>query len=337
MASKNKLNKEVTALIVIIILVLGGVFYLLVKSDQAMRKDNSGFNKIENHSSSTNSTIPTSTSNIYDRSDVPLFPSLHVAARSDTDNAHYNIVKYPFKDSPYFNIALTCMEELSNKNENLDYAKRYMSTLNDFKLVSFNGETIIPSLRKFTATTENSCLGGELDIYSKPENDSHIYLQMFYIYENDAFNPGLYKIYDLNLSDLSMTPLKISRVLINDERIGDYVESTTRLLPDGKHVIKWTYKDIYLVDLANDSSKIIYSVPEGTWLVSSLNPDMGSNGALYKMDIMNNYIKTSLYAMETASGSPITIDRYGNIDSNSGYIGVEGLKTKFLKNIEVPF
>lgn len=209
---------------------------------------------------------------------------------SDNDNVSeeinpkdYSLVDYPLKESPIYDQLkkLELKARLKQAEKSGDYGNEYevcfdpnqesWTVQKDTRLVKNSGEIVIPSIRQLIFASENeepNCVT-EIGIFSTPIDGKYLYLT---ISELSFKEHSSWPVYRLDLSNLSVK--RVSNVSVSgsiDTEEG-FISNHNELLPDGKRVVRWNEKDVFLINMETDSSSIIYTAPDNQWLVSNVNP-----------------------------------------------------------------
>ncbi len=233
---------------------------------------------------------------------------------------HYSVVGYPISKSPIYNqLPEICFDD-------------YWSSAQDYRLVKDNGVVVIPSLIQKISGIQDwkyDC-NTVISLFSNL-NSKYIYLQIIFLVENDASRPPFDAILQLDLADLQIKKLEISK-LVSDYDFWSSPKSYV-LLPDGFRLLKFNMDKIYLVNLEEDSYKEIYSAPKDQWIISEF--DVSENIVnSYDFNIKDNKIILGLYDQtKTEDGYSMEVEGHVSVFGKSA--NREGLiiKPKFLEYI----
>jgi len=212
----------------------------------------------------------------------------------------YSLIDYPLKQSPIYN----------QLNEYCSDLKEEPWTIQqDARLVKNSNEVIIPSIRQliFASGNEEPNCVTIVKVFSVPQSGKYLYLEVSKLTFKEHFS---WPIYRLDLSDLSIKKLSISaggsiRVEEGENFMG-FLSSNNTLLSDGKKLVWWDEKKVYLINLEKDSESILYTAPQNQWLISGVDPE----------DVIGQFFNTDVQIDKNQN--QITIGVYDKIMSQDG-------------------
>lgn len=226
---------------------------------------------------------------------------------AETNPKDYSLVDYPLKESPVYdqlkNLELKLRLKQAEKSGDygneyefcFDSSKESWTVQKDTRLVKNSGEIVIPSIRQLIFASENkepNCVT-EIGLFSAPTDGKYLYLTVSEL----SFKEGMsWPVYRLDLSNLSVEKLLLISVGGDIQTEEGFILNENKLLPDGKRVVRWNDKDVFLVNLETDSRRIIYTAPDNQWLVSNVNPS----------DVIGKFLDTDV----KVDGNQVTIGVY---------------------------
>lgn len=179
----------------------------------------------------------------------------------------YSLVDYPLKQSPiYDQLDRYCSD-----------AKEESGTIQiDTRLIKNGNAILIPSLRELIFANENQkpdCVT-KISMFSAPTNGNYLYLVVSKLSFKEHSSWPIYRSDLLNLSIKKLSYIDTGgsiRIKEGENFIG-FLDNNGTLLPDGKRLVNWDERSVYLVNLETDSKRILYTAPQNQWLVSNVNP-----------------------------------------------------------------
>jgi hypothetical protein len=210
----------------------------------------------------------------------------------------YSLANYPLKDSPIYNQLPEYCFDADNKSQTVQQ---------DTRLVKNNNEIVIPSVRQIIFASENkepNCVT-KVDVFSAPSDGKYLYLKVSELSFKEHSN---WSVYRLDLSNLSVKELSSidtggSIRIEGGESFTGFIDNNGTLLPDGKRLVHWDEKSVYLVNLETDSKSILYTAPQNQWLVSNVNPQ----------DVIGKFFDTDI----KVKGNNVTVGVY---DKNETFV-----------------
>jgi len=227
----------------------------------------------------------------------------------------YSLNIYPIAQSPvYGSLSADCLNKIN----------QFTVGRMDFRLLDKNGEIIIPSLKQLIYNADKSddqpeCYDLLIDIFSKPSNGNYLYLKSYSDFGNDVPYSGINALYRLDLSNLSLKKLTVADFIANFDLYRGGEDDTYKILPDGKRLIKWDQRGVYLINLEADTNTTLYQAPNNSWLISDVYFEMGQVAG-YDIKITDNKIEVGVYdKTKTLDGKSVTVDQYDNVDYDGYY------------------
>jgi len=214
---------------------------------------------------------------------------------------NYSLVEYPLKQSPiYSQLPEYCF----------DHGNESQTIQQDTHLVKNNNEVIIPSIRQLIFASRNeepNCIT-IVKVFSAPQNGKYSYLE---VSELSFKEHSSWPIYRLDLSDLSIKKLSIissggSITIEEGENFMGFLSSNNTLLSDGKKLVWWDERSVYLVNLETDFKSILYTAPQNQWLISGVDPE----------DVIGQFFNTDVQIDKNKN--QVTIGVYDKIMSQDG-------------------
>ena len=233
--NKSK-NKIALAVLIFVALVVGFIF---VKYPELYRGENRGNNEIDLTEDFSDSSI-----------------SFKINPKD------YSLVGYPLEQSPIYS---RLPEYCFNPEDKSSTVQQ------DTRIVKNNNEVVVPSMRQLIFASENkepNCIT-IVGIFSAPVDGKYLYLKVSEL----SFKEHLdWPIYRLDLSDLSIKKSSYVSTGGSIRTEEGFIVNKNELLFDGKKVIRWDDREVYMVNLETDSKTTLYSTPQNQWLVSNINP-----------------------------------------------------------------
>ncbi|OGZ30610.1 MAG: hypothetical protein A2835_03505 [Candidatus Niyogibacteria bacterium RIFCSPHIGHO2_01_FULL_45_28] len=245
-------------------------------------------------------------------------------AESVINPKDYILESYPLSQSPiYDSLEKNCFD-------------RHIASAKDIRLVK-DQNILVPSLLRLVYQSENQkpgCLEYVVSVFSVPTGGEYLYFQASLNPDANVKYAGPFGIYALDLSDLSLKKLSVSKFVFNLDEYLPISEGTYQILAGGNQLVDWDSGGVYLINLETDTRSSIYKTKDGQWLVSRIIFGMGPYFG-HGVRVVNDEIIVGVYdKTKTEDGYPIKIDQYGNIfaESASGAV-LREFKPKFIENI----
>lgn len=228
----------------------------------------------------------------------------------------YSLADYPLKESPVYDQLknLELKARLKQADKSGDYGNEYefcfdpnqesWTVQKDTRLVKNSGEIVIPSIRQLIFASENAepnCVT-EIGLFSAPTDGKYLYLTVSELSFKEHMNWPVYRLDISNLSVKRLLQVDWGGSIDTEE---GFISNDNKLLPDGKRVVRWNDKDVFLINMETDSSSIIYTALNNQWLVSNVNPQ----------DILGKFLDTDV-----------------KVNGNQVIIGVYDQNQTFTKN-----
>lgn len=198
----------------------------------------------------------------------------------------YSLLNYPLKESPIYDQLSDYCYKPENEEEIIQ---------KDTRLVKNSGEIVIPSIRQLIFASENAepnCVT-EIDLFSAPTDGKYLYLTVSKLISKEHMNWPVYRLDLLNLSVEKILYVSVGGSINTEE---GFISNENKLLPDGKRVVRWNDKDVFLINMETYSSSIIYTAQNNQWLVSNVNP----------IDVIGKFLDTDV----KVNGNQVTIGVY---------------------------